>query len=46
MKFTSVDEYIASFPEEIQKILEEIRATIKLAAPEAEDYRRRSAEGL
>jgi uncharacterized protein YdhG (YjbR/CyaY superfamily) len=35
--FTSIDEYIATFPEEIQKILEEIRATIKAAAPEAEE---------
>jgi uncharacterized protein YdhG (YjbR/CyaY superfamily) len=33
--FTSIDEYIATFPEDIQKILEEIRATIKVAAPEA-----------
>ncbi|MBN1450113.1 MAG: DUF1801 domain-containing protein [Anaerolineales bacterium] len=35
--FNSVDEYIASFPEEVQKILEEIRATIKAAAPEAQE---------
>ena len=35
--FTSIDEYIASFPEDTQKILEEIRATIKAAAPEAEE---------
>ena len=35
--FTSIDEYIATFPEEIQKILEKIRATIKAAAPEAEE---------
>ena len=35
--FTSIDEYIATFPGEIQKILEEIRATIKAAAPEAEE---------
>ena len=33
--FTSIDEYIATFPEDIQKILEELRATIKAAAPEA-----------
>ncbi len=31
----SIDEYIAAFPEETQKILQEIRATIKAAAPEA-----------
>ena len=35
--FTSIDEYISTFPEEIQKILEELRATIKAAAPEAEE---------
>ena len=35
--FTSIDEYIASFPEDTQKILEEIRATIKAVAPEAEE---------
>jgi uncharacterized protein YdhG (YjbR/CyaY superfamily) len=35
--FTSIDEYIATFPAETQKILQEIRATIKAAAPEAEE---------
>ena len=35
--FTSIDAYIATFPDEIQKILQEIRATIKAAAPEAEE---------
>jgi len=35
--FTSIDEYIATFPEEIQKKLQEIRATIKAAAPDAEE---------
>ena len=33
--FTTIDEYIALFPEEIQKKLEEIRTTIRAAAPEA-----------
>jgi uncharacterized protein YdhG (YjbR/CyaY superfamily) len=33
--FTSIDEYIATFPENIQKILKEVRATIKAAAPGA-----------
>lgn len=33
----SVDEYISAFPTETQKKLEEIRATIKKAAPEAEE---------
>jgi uncharacterized protein YdhG (YjbR/CyaY superfamily) len=35
--FTSIDEYIVTFPEEIQKILQELRATIKDAAPGAEE---------
>jgi uncharacterized protein YdhG (YjbR/CyaY superfamily) len=35
--FTSIDEYIATFPEEVQKILEELRATIKACVPEAEE---------
>jgi uncharacterized protein YdhG (YjbR/CyaY superfamily) len=35
--FTTIDEYIATFPEEIQKILKELRATIKAAAPKAEE---------
>jgi uncharacterized protein YdhG (YjbR/CyaY superfamily) len=33
--FTTVDEYIASFPEATQAKLQELRATIKAAAPEA-----------
>jgi uncharacterized protein YdhG (YjbR/CyaY superfamily) len=36
-RFTSIDEYIAAFPAEIQKILQELRATIKAAAPDAEE---------
>ena len=35
--FNSVDEYIAAFPVDIQKILEEIRAVIKAAAPQAQE---------
>lgn len=35
--FTSMDEYIASFPKEVQKILEELRAVIKEAAPQAQE---------
>jgi uncharacterized protein YdhG (YjbR/CyaY superfamily) len=35
--FNSIDEYIATFPKEVQKILEELRATIKASAPEAEE---------
>ncbi len=33
----SIDEYIATFPQDIQKILKELRATIKAAAPDAEE---------
>lgn len=35
--FTSIDEYIATFPEDTQKILQEIRATIREAAPDAQE---------
>lgn len=35
VRFISIDEYIATFPEEIQKLLEELRATIKASAPAA-----------
>ena len=34
-QYTSVDEYIAAFPSDIQRILEELRATIRAAAPDA-----------
>ena len=37
VRFNSIDEYIATFPAEIQKILGELRETIKAAAPEAEE---------
>lgn len=33
----SIDEYIAGFPKEIQKILQEVRATVRKAAPGAEE---------
>ncbi len=33
----TIDEYIANFPPGIQEILEKIRATVHLAAPEAEE---------
>lgn len=36
-KTADIDEYIAGFPNEVQKILEKIRATIKKAAPDAEE---------
>jgi len=35
--FKSIDEYIATFPEETQKLLEKVRATIKAAAPDAQE---------
>lgn len=36
-KFNNVDEYIAGFPEKTQNLLKKLRATIKKAAPEAEE---------
>src|ERR1035437_9073087 len=36
-KFTSIDEYIALFPEDIQNILQEMRAIIHTAAPDAQE---------
>lgn len=35
--FSTIDEYIATFPKDVQKILKQLRATIKAAAPEAEE---------
>lgn len=34
-EFQSIDDYIATFPEDIQTILKSLRATIKAAAPDA-----------
>ena len=33
----NIDEYIAGFPNDVQEILEEIRMTIRKAAPDAEE---------
>jgi uncharacterized protein YdhG (YjbR/CyaY superfamily) len=33
----SIDEYIANFPKDVQKILEELRTVIKASAPDAEE---------
>lgn len=33
----TIDEYIAGFPEDVQAILQQIRQTIKAAAPQAEE---------
>lgn len=32
---TTIDEYIAGFPPEIQEILQQVRATVRAAAPDA-----------
>jgi uncharacterized protein YdhG (YjbR/CyaY superfamily) len=36
-KFTTVDQYITTFPKEVQVILEKVRQTIKKAVPDAEE---------
>lgn len=36
-KITSIDEYIATFPAEVQPLLEQVRGAIRKAAPEAEE---------
>lgn len=36
-KPNSIDEYIAGFPEDIQKILRQIRETVRKAAPDAKE---------
>jgi uncharacterized protein YdhG (YjbR/CyaY superfamily) len=35
--FSTIDEYISSFPDDIQTLLQQIRGTIRQAAPEAEE---------
>ena len=35
--YSSIDEYISIFPQEVQKKLIELRATIRASAPEAEE---------
>jgi uncharacterized protein YdhG (YjbR/CyaY superfamily) len=34
---TTIDDYIAGFPHEVQKLLKKLRATIRKAAPEAQE---------
>jgi uncharacterized protein YdhG (YjbR/CyaY superfamily) len=34
---TTIDEYIAGFPPEVQAILQQVRDTVRAAAPEAEE---------
>jgi uncharacterized protein YdhG (YjbR/CyaY superfamily) len=36
-KFNDIDNYIASFPKNTQKLLDQLRKTIRKAAPEAEE---------
>ena len=36
-KANSIDEYISGFPENTQKLLDQVRATIKKVAPDAEE---------
>jgi len=35
--FTSIDEYIATFPEDVQRIMKQLRKTIKAVAPGVEE---------
>ncbi|MGZ3584695.1 MAG: iron chaperone, partial [Ktedonobacterales bacterium] len=35
--YRTIDEYIATFPEDIQAKLQTVRATIRAAAPDAEE---------
>jgi len=35
--FSSIDEYVATFPKDVQSILQEVRQAIREAAPEAEE---------
>lgn len=37
MKPTTIDEYIAMYPPDVQSVLEKIRTTIQEAAPDAEE---------
>ena len=36
-KINSIDEYIETFPKEVQTILQQVRSTMRAAAPEAEE---------
>jgi uncharacterized protein YdhG (YjbR/CyaY superfamily) len=36
-EFKNIDEYISSFPEDIQRLLEDIRTVIRNAAPDAKE---------
>ena len=36
-EFETIDEYIKTYPKDVQTILEKVRQTIKRAAPDAEE---------
>jgi uncharacterized protein YdhG (YjbR/CyaY superfamily) len=36
-KFTSVDQYIAALPEEVQAVLQQVRSAIRKALPDADE---------
>ncbi|MEX0864488.1 MAG: DUF1801 domain-containing protein [Acidimicrobiia bacterium] len=36
-QFATVDDYIASFPDDVQKVLQEVRRTIREVVPEADE---------
>ncbi len=36
-RFSSVDEYVSAFPKDVQDVLQQIRQTIRDAAPDAEE---------
>jgi uncharacterized protein YdhG (YjbR/CyaY superfamily) len=36
-KFSNIDDYVSSFPEETQKLLEQVRQIVRKAAPDAKE---------
>lgn len=37
VRFNSIDEYIVTFPEDVQKIMKQLRRTIKATAPDTDE---------
>ena len=37
VSFNSIDDYLATFPKDVQKIMKQLRGTIKAAAPKSEE---------
>jgi uncharacterized protein YdhG (YjbR/CyaY superfamily) len=37
IKAKNIDEYISNFPKEVQEILQQVRLTVRLAAPDAQE---------